>query len=237
MKRLFALIAILAFTLPALESNAQALSEKAKRKFSVGVDVFTDLWQYQTGTPYLPQSFETRTINQGATAFFMYNLQLGESMSSFSIGLAIRNHNMYSRNSIIPDIKRDSIIYELIQDQFEGEKKADWKRSKINLVYLDIPVEFKYRSEKGFKLVVGFKVGYLIDSKQKYIGNRPEDYRNVHVKTKNLNRTQDWTYGPTLRVGFKWVSIYGYYQLSDVFDRGFGPELYPISIGLTISPF
>ena len=84
---------------------------------------------------------------------------------------------------------------------------------------------------------LGFKVGYLIDSKQKYIGNRPEDYKNVKTKTKDINRLQEWTYGPTLRVGFKYVSLYGYYQLSNIFDRGFGPEMYPISVGLTISPF
>lgn len=228
MKKLLIIIAILAFTLPAANLQSQVLSESAKRKFTVGVDVFTDIWMYEIEEPFLPNGYSNRTINQGATAFMMYNLPLGESLSSFSIGLAIRNHNSYS-NSVIPNIKADTIKYELIE--------VDYRKSKLNLTYLDLPIEFKFRTEGGFKLGVGLKVGYLIDSKQKYKGDRPEDNHDVLVKSKKVNHLEKWSYGATLRIGYKWVSVFGYYQFNKIFETNRGPQMYPISVGITITPF
>ncbi|MEJ2595514.1 MAG: outer membrane beta-barrel protein [bacterium] len=234
MKKLFVFIAVLAFLIPVQKVHSQVLSEKAKRKFTVGADVFTDLWQVTNQAPYIPSRFDTRTINQGATAFFMYNFLFGESLSAFSLGLAIRNHNLYS-NSIVENIKADTIMYTLVSDYLSGE--GNYRRSKINTVYLDLPIEVKIRTEKGFKLVIGFKVGYLIDSKQKYVGDRPGDLQGVKFKEKKVNRLEKWAYGATLRVGYKWISVYGYYQFSKMFQKSLGPEIYPVSLGITIAPF
>ena len=84
---------------------------------------------------------------------------------------------------------------------------------------------------------MGAKVGYLIDSKEKYKGNRPEDNQRVLVKTKGINQMEKWVFGATLRIGFKWVSVFGYYQFTKLFKQGKGPDIYPISVGITITPF
>ena len=114
---------------------------------------------------------------------------------------------------------------------------VEYRKSKVNLVYLDLPIELKLRWKNGFKLVPGFKVGYLIDSKQKYKGDRFDEAVMVKVKTKTIRQLEDWSYGFTLRVGYKIVSLYGYYQISNIFERGKGPEMNPISVGITITPF
>ena len=213
--------------------SAQVISESAKRKVTVGVDVFTDIVFLTKDPVFMPADFSFRTINQGVNVFAMYNFQIKQSLSSFSVGLAIRNHNLYSRNSMINDIKADSIIYSTIDENFN--------RTKINLTYLDLPVEFKYRTESGFKLGVGLKVGYKIASKQKYVGNRPPDENNktvkVNLKSHKIYQLEDWTFGATLRVGYKWISVFGYYQFTPIFKQGRGPELTPLSLGITITPF
>ena len=223
---------LLLFTIAAIFTtsvSAQVLSESAKRKVTVGVDLFTDIVLFDNDPAFLPADFEFRTINQGVNVFAMYNFQIGKSMSSFAIGLAIRNHNLYSRNSYIDDIKADSIIYITIPQNF--------KRYKINLTYLDLPVEFKYRNESGFKLGIGLKVGYKIASKEKYVGDREEDNVGVSVKSKKINQVEDWTYGATLRIGYKWISFFGYYQFNSFFRSGKGPNFTPVSLGITITPF
>jgi hypothetical protein len=230
MKKILLYCVTLLILMSAADLSAQVLSESAKRKVTVGVDVFTDIWIYQQLTPYMERDFKTRTINQGATGFVMYNFALGESMNSFSVGLAIRAHNMYS-NSVIRDIKADTIEFEVIPDNI------DYRKVKINPVYLDLPVEFKLRTEKGFKLGLGVKVGYLIDSKEKYKGNRPSDNYNVLTKTKDINQMESWVFGATLRIGYRYVSAFGYYQFTNIFRSGRGPELFPISVGITITPF
>lgn len=234
MKRLSILLIIAVF----IGNNiySQGLTESVKKKFTIGADVFTDIWVDA------PDNIDLRTIHQGATAFGMFNFQLGgeESMTTFSIGLGVRSHNMYS-NSRIDDIKADTINFTPIPDD------VVYKRSKVNIVYLDLPVELKFKFESGFKATVGFKAGWLIDSKEKYVGDRYEEYygnqytyeRRVGVKEKikDIRQLENFSYGPTLRVGYKFISLYGYYQISSVFKRNLGPDMAPISIGLTITPF
>ena len=213
------------------DSFSQVISESAKRKFTVGADIFTDIWLYSIDPLYMDSDFELRTIQQGATAFIQYNMQMGDKeLVSFSFGLGIRNHNMYS-NSVLHDIKADTIKFTSIPNS------AEYRKSKVNLVYLDLPIELKLRWKNGFKLVPGFKVGYLIDSKQKYKGDRFDEAIMVKEKTKTIRQLEDWSYGFTLRVGYKFVSLYGYYQISNIFQRGKGPEMNPISVGITITPF
>jgi len=209
--------------------SAQVLSESAKRKVTVGVDLFTDILMYTNDPIYMPADFRFRTINQGVDVFAMYNFQLGQSLSSFSIGLGIRNHNLFSANSMISDIKADTIVYSTI-DQ-------DFKRTKINLTYLELPAEFKYRTKGGFKLGIGLKVGYKMASKQKYVGNRPDDGIKVNQKSSKIYQLEDWTFGPTLRLGYKFISVYGYYQVTKFFKKTRGPEIAPLSVGITITPF
>ena len=106
MKKLTILITFLAIVATTFDARSQVLSESAKRKVTVGVDLFTDFWIYTDDPLYLPTDFNIRTINQGVTAFVMYNLQLGESLSSFSVGLAIRNHNQYSNSNASGSIQK-----------------------------------------------------------------------------------------------------------------------------------
>lgn len=214
-----------------LEAMSQAISESAKKKFTVGADVFTDIWLYDITSPYMDEFFELRTIQQGATGFMQYNMQIGKKeLASFAIGLGIRNHNMYS-NSVIEDVKADTIKFVSIPSSVE------YRKSKVNFTYIDLPIEIKLRWKNGFKLVPGFKVGYLIDSKQKYKGDRYDETIMVKEKSKTIRQVEDWSYGFTFRIGYKFITLYGYYQISDMFKNGLGPKINPISLGLTITPF
>ncbi len=223
MKNLKIIISLFLFFLFIGSSFSQIISENAKRKVTIGADFFTDIWQG------VPDYMELRTVNQGFNIFAMYNFQLAESNSSFSAGLGIDNHNMYS-NTRIDNITADTIIFTPIDDVYQ--------RSKINLTYASIPLEFKLRLNSGVKFGAGVKIRYLISAKDKYIGDIPDEPKGrTNVKRKNIANTEDWAYGFTFRVGYKSFNLFGYYQISDVFERGRGPELYPISVGLTLTPF
>lgn len=202
---------------------SQMLSESAKRKVTVGADVYTDIWMN------VPSDIDLRTINQGANVFLMYNLQLAESNSAFAFGLGFSNHNMYG-DFVIPDVKADSIALEPIPSS------VSYRKSKMAYTTIDLPLELKLKTDKGFKVGIGFKIGWVISSKTKYKGN----IDGVEHKTKDLgiNQMDNFVYGATLRVGYKVVNLFCNYQISKVFQTGKGPDkLYPISVGLTITPF
>lgn len=180
MKRTYLFFITVLLALTSFDSFSQVISESAKRKFTVGVDIFNDIWMYSKEEPFMDESFKLRTIQQGATGFMQYNMQIGKKeLASFAIGLGIRNHNMYS-NSLIDDIKDDTIKFVSIP------RDVEYRKAKINLTYIDLPVEIKLRWKNGLKIVPGFKVGYLIDSKQKYKGDRYDEQIMVKEKTKMI---------------------------------------------------
>jgi hypothetical protein len=221
MKKLFLAFLIL---LSANALFAQSLSQTTIKRFSFGGDIFTDIWMNQ------PQGIKVRTINQGFNFFGMYNFPFGESNYSFAIGLGLGIHNMYS-NSVIEDIKADTIRFVQIPDS------VSYRKSKLCNAYIDLPLEIRLKTESKFRVAVGFKIGYLIDAKTKYKGNRA-DGPYVLTKQKQVNHVEKFRYGPVLRIGYDWFSFYGYFQISKIFVENRGPNnLYPISVGITLLPF
>jgi hypothetical protein len=222
MKRIivFSLIMIMASSL-----FAQKVIETTYKKFDLGLGLFTDIWQD------LPENTDARTINQGFLLNLMYNKRFGESGVSLAIGIGTSFHNLYS-NTIIPDIKADSIIFEPIGDSI------DYKKSKIQASYFDIPFEFRFRSKKGFRIALGFKAGFLYDSKIKYKGERlSNDGVEIKTKSKSVKQLETVQYGPTFRIGYKWINVFGYFALSKLFKEDRGPQTYPISVGIALIPY
>jgi hypothetical protein len=212
------IVALLLFSI----AQAQVISNNSKA-FTVGFDLFTDIWL----SP--PSDMKARTINQGFNVFATYNFALSEkSPHTFSIGLGLRTHNLFSDN-IIRDIHADTISFTKIDQEY--------KRSKMNLVYLEVPMELRFRFNNAWKLGIGFKASMEMDSKLKYLGRLVENGPSVKMKEKDINQLEKYTFGPTLRFGYKWISVFGFYQISSVFEPDLGPKLAPVSVGITLSPF
>lgn len=202
--------------------QAQLISESAKKKVTVGADVYTDIWMN------VPDNISTRTINQGANVFLMYNLPLSEKVTTFAVGLGFSNHNMYG-DFTIDDIKADSIVFKPIPST------VVYQKSKMALTTIDLPLELKFRFNNDVKIGLGFKMGYVIDSKTKYVGDIDgTEHKIKDIKIENL---QKFTYGATFKVGYKFFNLFANYQISKVFEDGKGPDIYPISVGITITPF
>jgi len=221
MRKLF----IILFCTIFFSASAQMVTEETKRKFTFGLDVFTDLWQD------VPQGVSPKTINPGVNIFGSYNYIFGESNFSFSPGIGLGIHNMYN-SSWIRTVE-DSTYFEEIPDSI------NYKKSKFTATYLDIPIEIRFKSKSEFRFAVGFKFGFLMKGQTKYKGDDYLENNNHRVifkkaKIKNMEKNR---YGFTARIGYKWLNLWGYYQLSTLFVEDKGPEMYPISVGLTIIPF
>lgn len=217
---------IVAFVLISFSSIAQVVTEETKRKFTFGLDVFADIWQD------VPSSIEPKTINPGVNIFGSYNYIFGTSNVSFSPGLGLGMHNLYSDSWLISTL--DSSYFQPINSD-----SISFKKSKLTATYVDIPFELRYKSDGDFRLAIGFKFGFLIRGLTKFKG---DDYidgttNEVIIKKKMLPFMETTRYGFTGRIGYKWLNLWGYYQLSTLFQKGKGPEMYPISIGITVIPF
>lgn len=212
---------------------SQESFESTIRKFNIGVGMHTDIWLGK------PPGMDTRTINQGMQINGMYNYRINESSVYIAGGIGLGVNNLYS-NTYIPDIKADSISFLQIPDNIP------YIKSKLCLAYIDIPLEFRIKTRKHFRIALGFKVGFNINAHVKYKGNRfvvepsgvaVTDGAIVKEKEKDVHQIETIRYGPTFRIGYKWFNVTAYYQISKIFKVEKGPELYPISIGIAVIPY
>jgi hypothetical protein len=231
MKRSHFLIVLLAALLFACQSFSQVVNEKTKKKISIGVGLYTDIMMK------MPSDIKAWAINRGATVFGTYNVPFGKSNYSFAIGVGISSHNIFG-NFIVNSTPDSTWLFKI-------PDSINYKRSKITLAYGEIPIEFRFKSKSKVSVGVGFKAGILLGSSTKYIGDGPITTTNYSLNATGKQRAKFWkidnleqfTYGPTLRVGYKWANLYGYYMLSHLFTNTRGPDMYPISVGFVLMPF
>jgi len=222
------LLAAFLFTIPVY---SQVVNEKTKKKISIGVGLNTDIMMK------MPSGIKAWAINRGVNVFGTYNIPFGKSNFSFAIGVGLSSHNIFG--NFIVNSTSDSTWLLKIPDS------VNYKRSKITLAYGEIPIEFRFKSKSKVSVGVGFKAGILISSSSKYIGDGPIVTTNYTLNATGKQRAKFWkienleqfTYGPTLRVGYKWFNVTGYYMLSHLFVNNRGPEMYPISVGFILMPF
>jgi len=205
--------------------RAQVVNTSTKKKISIGVGMFTDIWMNT------PSGLKTRTINQGVQIFGTYNMPFGKSNFSFAIGIGINIHNLYWNQMY--QGRNDSLQFVKIPDTL------GYKRSKLTMPYLEIPIEFRFKTKSKFAMGIGFKVGYMVYGHSKWVG---DDYlfkttNTLKASFKDIKNIEKFAYGPTLRIGYKWFHVTGYYSMSSIFVKDKGPDMYPISVGFVLMPF
>jgi hypothetical protein len=222
------ILVVFFFTSP---GYSQVVTEKTKKKISIGMGLSTDIMMN------MPSGVKAWAINRGANVFGTYNIPFGKSDFSFAIGVGISSHNIFG-NFVVNSTPDSTWLFKI-------PDSVSYKRSKITLAYGEVPIEFRFKSKSKVSVGVGFKAGILLGSSTKYIGDGPITTTNYTLNATGKQRAKFWkidnleqfTYGPTLRVGYKWINATCYYMISNLFVKNRGPEMYPISVGFVLMPF
>lgn len=205
-------------------ANAQLISERTDGKVIIGADLFTDI---STGKKY--DNFDLRAINQGVSVYSMFNFKFENTPHSASIGVGYTGHNYYMKDVYLRRPYYDKTEFVNVPH--------DYKRSKINVNYIDIPVEVSFRFMDQFKVTAGFKFGILASGKSKYVGELLNDDKTYRLKACRINNLEKYVYSLTLRAAYKSVHVFMAYQFSDTFKNDVGPSIKPFSIGIGVRPF
>lgn len=223
MKKLFFALLIATPLISFAQEKTKMAEQTTVKRVSVGMEMFHDFWMNE------PDDMDVRGFDQGAGTFAMYSIPFGDSPVSFALGAGISWHNLYSNTRIL-NIKADTIVFTPIPDTI------DYKKSKFSVTYLDFPLEFRLKTNKKVYASVGVKLSYVIDAKTKYKGDKLSGYQGI-LKEKQVSNIDKFQFGPQVRIGYEWVHIVAYYSVTRIFEKGKGPDVYPISLGITFMPF
>lgn len=222
MKNFFLLLSVVSVFLFAQENPEKEEMEKRYGGFGksdrLHVQFFNDVWMN------LPDSGSYSWYNPGFNLNIFNEFKFGSSNFSFAIGGGLGVHNFHFQAEMLKD-SNDVITFHPFAD------KKD--KYKLVLSYVDLPIEFRYRTkgDNVFRLYIGGKVGYMMSNHIKLVDN------GLKTKTYNISNLLKYRYGLTLTVGYKLINVYAYYSLSSLFEKDKGPDMYPISIGISFIPF
>lgn len=161
----------------------------------------------------------SRTVN----LYYQYDVRILKSRFSVAPAVGLGMDRYKFKNNY-------TLAYEpgtnLLQLQ---ESELAITKSQLITNYLDVPIELRYTSNpenpsRSLKIAAGFRAGVLISSftKLKY----DDDGESVKEKIRrnwNLNRYRYGIYG---KIGTGNFNIFGYYNLSTLFQNGEGPDEY-----------
>jgi hypothetical protein len=181
-----------------------------------------------------PDNMKLMPVSIGAEVYAMTPIIGKKSTFSIAIGFGVGANNIH--NNSLPYDSLEITYFSQIPGGYE------YVKNKVTTAYVDIPLEFRFRTKpnlkkRNFKVSLGGKFGYLISNYMKYSG---EDFRNassknVKFKEFNIDNITKIRYGAFLRIGYGKINAIVNYTLSPLFEKDKGPDVVPVSFGLSFT--
>lgn len=222
---------------------SSAYSQETIEKKSKGRPDLPGTFTLEYGFNFAPQSttgFSTgfwgsRTLN----VYYQYEMRILKSNFSFVPGIGFSLERFKFKN--------DSTLSYNADGQVEFAYLGGTRKSQLITNFIEVPVDIVFRTNpedpaRSFKISVGGRVGYMIDSftKLKY----KQDGEVKQIKDKQGFDLSKFRYGLTAKVGAGNFAIFGYYNLNPLFESGKGliqkgqeKEFSTFTIGVSLASF
>ena len=211
--------------------------KQKKGKITPAFDVYTIIATNK------PANFDTRAINQSIRFSLTYQVPFGKSGFSLGFGAGVSFNNYY-----IDALPKDMLPVSMQPNEYGSDfyfmkinsitnPKISYKKNRMTLTYVDIPIELRYSGKKGFRVSAGAKIDYLVGSKIKYKG---ADFlfgtdKEIKIRKHNLEHLSNFQIGPVVRIGRNKINAYASYSFTPVYDTGAGSTLNPICAGISFT--
>lgn len=157
------------------------------------------------------------------------NINLANNQFGMITGIGLRWNNYRFADNIY--LSPDSA-------QIAGwpDNSHTWEKSKLVVNYLTVPLLLEYQTNaysksNSFHITAGVIAGWRYASHTKMMYNddgraKPKEWDSYHLNP--------FRYDATVRIGWGVINLYATYSLNKMFKDGDGPELYPVTMGLTL---
>lgn len=198
---------------------------KPPRQDRLILDLFHDNWLDK------PDSIKTKWYSYGVAVSMLYDHPLGKSNFSFAGGADIACHNVRN-NAKIAEVYDSTIsdnysVFVPITTKF--------KKNKISTNYMDAVAELRFRTnpdKRGYswKFSVGGRYGFLVNVHDMYKDGTGK------YKTYIFPNVTEKRYGAHFRAAYGKIGIFGFYSLTNLFEKKRGIEVIPFSVGVSVMP-
>ena len=150
-------------------------------------------------------------------------------------GIGVGTQNIYFDNQLLViNTGANAVSFKNVDSSGVNQ----YKKSKLATAFLEVPLELRFFGDKtnrnrGFKAAIGMRVGLLLDAHTK--DKSTATGNTVTEKFSNKTYFQTWKFAPTARVGWGNFSLYGSINVTQLFNSGQGPAVYPYSIGICLT--
>lgn len=181
----------------------------------------------------------SRTMN----VYYQYEMRIAQSKISIVPGIGLSLERFKFKNGAMLGYQNDSLKLLLTNET----PMTGLKKSQLITNFLDLPLELRFTANpsdpaRSFKIAFGGRIGYLYDSfsKIKY---------KADGETKQYKDKQDWNlnrfrYGVYTKIGLGNFNLFGYYNLTPLFEEGKGPaengvvnDFQTVTVGVSLSAF
>ena len=185
-------------------------------------------------------SVHMKGISRSFNIYFMYDFPFKTNPHlSVGAGVGVSTSNIFFSNTNLDITGKNGTVL-----NFQNLKDTThFKKYKLMTTYLEAPVELRYVADpahpkKSFKAAAGFKIGTMLSAgtKGKNLVSSNGQLVNSFVEKEKSKRYFNTTrLSVTGRVGYGSLSLFASYQLNAFIKSGFGPDVRPYSIGITVS--
>lgn len=227
-----------------LTINAQDTTAVLPKKKKPVIDLSgraNDHFMIQIGSAHWagkPESIRTKGFSRTFNFYAMFDFPVKTNPKlSFAVGAGVGSDHIFF-NKMYLGIK-DGTPTLTIDDRSDS---VYFEKYKLAVAWLEAPIEMRYtknplRSGKSFKASIGIKIGTLAKAQTR--GNNFKDLTgNVNPYTEKIASKKFFNKNRlsiTGRVGLGSLSLFGSYQVTQLFKEGLAPKINPWSMGLTIS--
>lgn len=239
MRKITALIAIFLIHSSLLQAQDEKVSSnatpppivKASRDFVMVQFAYTNWIQK-------PDSIKTKPFNYMFNAYLCYDFPIKKSKLSFATGLGISASVTYLNSQVIANADTGVLYGNAARFLPDTAVNGKYKRYKFGTTYIQAPFELRYFSNslnrnRGFKAAIGMQVGTLLGAHTK--GLKSVEGINIKDKEDTKRYLSPWNFAATARVGWGNFSLFGSYNLTNVFKENEGPVITPISVGFCLT--
>ncbi|MCQ2275671.1 MAG: PorT family protein [Bacteroidales bacterium] len=234
-KKLFALMLLaLLFCQGLFAQNAETPYTGTENKDKKPV-VFRDrliMDIYHTFWMGMPTSVEHMKFDPGFNVSAFWDFKIKQKPLAVGLGVGVSYYTQYSNAMLKYDPTSELMKYFILPSSVE------YDLLKMNYLNVNIPVEFRYRNDNGFKFSVGARVGLVCEVSQKYKGDDPSNPSDtLRIKNLRIENRMKYNVDVYTRIGWKFIDAYYSFQLTPLFEAGKGPKIYPMSVGISLSLF